>query len=224
MNQILRAILILGFLSCEKDKTNYILTNNPIPNILDPNCVDTNVVPKINVLNSPDLYVYLVYHDSLYGTAIKSVPGQGFIEWKANSYVEKFKNKYGLTFINYLDTTLGRGFSKYIYSREILGCEIDFNKTGRQQVVPDHIYKQDTSKLRGFYMKQTADGDVLDACWIVDPGSLNYLEITCINWDAKIVEGKFELNFILVEQSRIPGRIYAYNAHFRCGDFKVKFD
>lgn len=221
MKNTIIAITLLFLSSCHNEETMIVKPIIPLPNAPDPNCVDTAIIPKVNVANSPDLIRYLYHHNSFICSAVKSVPTQGYIDWIGNAYIENHKGKYGIGFYNYIDTSLSDRKFRYAWSREIFGCGIVLDQLGKQYVTTDGIAAMDSTMRSGFYLKATADGDVIDASWNVNQMMQNYIEVTCINWDARIIEGRFELHYTLTEPSQIPGVKYADNASFRCGNFRA---
>ncbi len=217
MKHILNLVFVITLISCDKENFN---NNNRIP--IDYNCIDTTSIPKINIENSFDLINYLIRPDSFIATSYKIVESQGFISWQANSCVEFYKGKYGITFLNYADTVNWKLYTKYGYVREIIGFGLDLKKTGIQPIYNSDLYKNDTSRFTGGYIKNASDGDVGDAAWEIDTNHLSTVEITCIDWNSKIIIGKFNLYFTLTHQSIFPNVKYSQKAHFSCGEFKAK--
>lgn len=85
-----------------------------------------SIIPGSNVNNSVDLQTYLLKEDSsyllngdtFYTEAIKLVPKQGYIDWRANCAFFKYEGQFGLYFNNYGDTSNWRDLFIYAYQRE----------------------------------------------------------------------------------------------------------
>ncbi|MCC6814982.1 MAG: hypothetical protein IT267_01055 [Saprospiraceae bacterium] len=183
-------------------------------------CIDTTLIPSMNIDKSPDLFQYLIRRDSPISTAIKLVPTQGYINWMANASVEKFGNRYGLALINYGDTPNIQMLPKYAFNREVVSFEIILD-TLRHLLYGDNELKVNPKALVAGYVKSQDDGDVFDALWDEDSIKTSSYKINHIDPVKCIIEGEYDLYFYLKEPSVIPNRKYAPKAQFTCGKFKV---
>ncbi len=178
-------------------------------------------------LDSPDLEKYLVRDDStfMYGfaTAIKVVPDRGSIRWIANNYILTYKGRYGLALENYGDTTNWRSWQPGInFSRELINCEFNPFKMGKQKIVNNALKMSTPNLNEGTYSKSADGGDILDATWDIDMSKDSYVKVEKIDRVRKVIEGSFDLHFKIVSQSTLPGVKYAERVRFKSGKFKAK--
>ncbi len=222
-NKIAFVIIIISFASCKKEEL--ILPKSNEKYNVSKDCIDTTLIPPTNVPNSHDLIKYKIRNSNDYCDAVKTVPTQGYIEWKSNICVDKFRNKYSLAFMNYADTTNWMQYTKYAFVREIIVCEINLFDTSKQLIYSDHLFNRDSTLKRGAYFKNASDGDVSDASWEIDTNYINYVKVTCLDTIKKIVEGQFDFHFRLTDQSSMfPHVKYSEQAFFKCGHYKVKYE
>lgn len=211
-------IVLLIIFSCFKESST-----------MEADCVDFALIPSKNVKNSKDLAIYLLKEDTtyyrngdtLFASAIKLVPSQGYICWRSNNYVNIYRGNHGLVLINYADTADWKNQVSWSFMREILSVQFDINKIGKQKVVDYQTYLKDTTLLQANYSKAADGGDVVDATWKLDMSHENYIEIIHIDLKKMVFEGNFELSFKLEEQSKLPNVKYSDKVHFRCGKFKA---
>ena len=222
MKKLLFTILLVSYLSCEKD----------CPKIMEP-CIDYSLIPEKNIEKSWDLEKYLIRDDSSYyvgndtcfATAIKLVPTQGFIDWKSNIIMAYWKGIYYIRMTNYVDTSFWREFVWWDALREDLFIEIKNIKLGKKKIFSISDYNNDTTLNYVNYHKLGDGGDIADAAWELDLAENNNFEITKVDTIKNIVEGNFHFYFNLTVQSRLPpswGIKYSDKAQFRCGNFKTK--
>ena len=175
-------------------------------------CIDYTLIPISNELNSPDLQKYQIRDDSSMASAIKLVPGQGYINWKANTNISINKSGYFMELRNYSDTTDWRNFRIYEYQREVIAFEFNLQSKGMQKLYDDDAHKIDTTLPRVVYFKSQSDGDIPDADWSIDNSYDSYIEIIKIDSISKLIEGNFDLYFKLTSQSTRPNVKYADKA------------
>ena len=211
-NDLIVFITVLFFLvSCERNCE-----------MLNTSCIDYSLIPKNNVLDSPDLQKYQIRDDSSMALANKLVPRQGHINWHSNCNIGINKSGYFLELRNYSDTTDWRNFRIYEYQREVIALECNSQSKGMQKLYDDNSHKMDSTLPRAAYFKALSDGDILDAEWSIDNSYDSYIEVIKIDSISKLIEGNFDLYFKLSSQSTRPNVNYADKAQFRCGKFRVK--
>lgn len=185
-------------------------------------CVDSSLIPNVNVEKSFDLIKYLVRKSKAICSAYKVVPSQGAINWNANITVYKTKNnKYALEFANYIDTPNFQNIPSFVYAREIIGFDLGPIDTFYHILTSSYEKKLDSNKLEVAYFKLFADGDVSDASWEEDPLKESNYKLTSIDTVSCVVEGIFNFYFKLEHQSSDSRIKYSPLAQFVCGEFKV---
>lgn len=182
---------------------------------------DTNTLVLLDS-TAPSLRKYVIRYDTsaLYGyaTAIKSVPGKGEVRWVANNKIENVNNQYYLFMPNYGDTTW-RHLEYWAYLREDIGIKFNPFILGRQQVRNEQAYLADSTLNYSAYYKH--HDDFTEAYWKISGRGENYISVNRINHENKIIEGEFDLNFILTNQNSVYGP-YSDEIRFRWGKFKAK--
>ncbi len=181
-------------------------------------CIDFSLIPSVNNKDSRDLKEYIIRNDSTLATAVKLVPNQGYIQWKANAGTSFYNGRNGVVLRNYVDTIDWRNLDSWVNKRDLISLEYHTVVKGRQKLVDDEAAARDSNLLRVVYFRSTADGDVFDADWQLDSAFDNFIEIT--KMDTQFIEGNFNLYFKLNHQSTIY--LYAPFVQFRCGYFKAK--
>ena len=145
-------------------------------------------------------------------TATKEVPGLGSVDWTANTLAFIKDNKINLHLQTYQDT-----IDKF--QREHLGfnnVEIIANK--KIEIYDVDNFQKNTDLPFGAYGRLLADGDVADGFWTIDMSKTNYIRMTKIDLDKRIVEGEFDVHFRMKTQST-NGTLYSERINFKSGKF-----
>ncbi len=183
-------------------------------------CDNTDLV--VLDFKEPSLRKYVIRNDStaLYGhaTAIKSVPEKGEITWVANNRIGNVNNQYYLFMPNYGDTAW-YNLEHWAYLRESIGIKFNPLTLGRQQVLNEQSYLSDSTVNYSYYYK--SHDDYREAGWQINIHEENYITVNSIDREKNIIEGEFDLHFILIGQNPVDGP-YAETIRFRCGKFKAK--
>ena len=206
--------VILCFLGCQRDEYS-------------PNSSESCDVSSLVIINpnSRDLFKYVIRPDtvSVYGNAnaIKSVPGQGEIEWIGKNSITNIlsSGEYYLLMANYVDTTW-RDLEYWAFLRENIGIRFYPFSCKKQKIYDESAYLLDNSKNYSRYILW-AD-DVLDAEWYLDTSEDNYIQVTKLDKNTKIAEGEFLLHFRIKTKITGTGNTYSDKVNFRCGRFKAK--
>lgn len=159
-----------------------------------------------------------------YGTAqaIKSVPAVGEVEWKANNTIIKIsEDYYFLSMANYADTGW-IGLEHWAYLRDVVLVRIDPFYIGEQKILSIEEFEMDSTVNYSRYIRSL--DDYFDASWNVEEGCDSYVNVTFVDVSEGIVEGEFDLHFIIDRQSTLPGVLYAERIRFRCGKFRARID
>ena len=171
---------------------------------------------------APSLRKYIIRSDSTatygYATAVKSVPQKGEVTWIANNNITKVSNKYYLLMANYGDTAWVN-LEFWAYLRENIGIKFDPFTLGRQKVLDEQSYLADSTVNYSFYIKN--HDDFTEATWKIIPQDDNYIIVNKIDHENKIIEGEFDLHYILTSENSVDGP-YSRIIRFRCGKFKAK--
>jgi len=197
---------------------------------LNSECLDFSIIPDRNVNNSVDLQTYLLKEDSsyllngdtFYTEAIKLVPKQGYIDWRANCAFFKYDGQFGLYFNNYGDTTNWHDLFIYAYQREhITIFNFNLELATKQLLVDEDTFNKNRTLAKCIYTKSAGHGDIFDAIWRADLSEESYIELTKIDSVNQILEGNFNLFFKLETQDLNHPYRYAEKAQFKCGKFKA---
>lgn len=170
-----------------------------------------------------DLKKYVIRNDSgaLFGhaTAIKSVPGKGEIAWISNNVIRQVNGVHYLFLSNFLDTSWV-GLEYWAFRRENIIITFNVNSETQQIIADENSYEADTSIHYGIY--RLYFDDFPGGTWNIDLNKKSYLMITSFDEANKIVEGEFDLHFVLLGPSSVPGVVLSDSIHFRCGHFRAK--
>jgi hypothetical protein len=148
--------------------------------------------------------------DSFLCTATKEVPGLGVISWVANCSAIMKNNKFSIGFITYED-------SVDLYVRERLTISNIPALKGLYQSKP-----LDSSSVFSSYSRWLSDGDVLNASWEINAEKNNYIDITKLDKENRIVGGKFDIHFIMTVQGSF-GYLHSEEINFKSGTFTARF-
>lgn len=190
----------------------------------DPVVVESCDTTGLVVLDSkePSLRKYTIRNDTtaLYGyaTAIKSVLEKGEITWIANNGIGNVNGQYYFGMSNYGDTSW-YNLEIWAYLREGIGIKFNPFSLGKQKVLDEQAYMADSTVNYGIYHKY--HDDYTEAGWKINTRKESYITVSSIDRENKIIEGEFDLHFILIGQNPISSP-YAENIRFRCGKFKAK--
>ena len=207
---------ILCFLGCQQDECSPISSGS----------CDRSSLVVINP-NSRDLFKFILRPDTSSdyangnANAIKSVPGQGEIEWVGNNRIGKYisSGECYLGITNYVDTTW-RDLEFWAYLREGIAIKFDPYSFQRQKIYDESAYLLDNSKNYSLYVRNF--DDVVDAEWYLDTSEDNWIQVTKLDKNTKIAEGEFLLHFRIKTKITGTGNTYSDKVNFRCGRFKAK--
>lgn len=165
-------------------------------------CDTTGLV--VHDSKEPSLRKYVIRNDStaLYGyaTAIKSVPEKGEITWVANNRIGNVNGVYYLGMSNYGDTAW-YNLEFWAYWRDGIGVKFDPFTLGKQIVLDEQFYMTDSTVSYSIYNKY--HDDYKEAGWKTNTYKENYIIVNRIDFENKIIEGEFDLHFILIGQNPI---------------------
>ena len=207
---------ILCFLSCKQDECSPISSES----------CDRSSLVVINP-NSRDLFKFILRPDTftdyknLNVNAVKSVPGQGEIEWVGNNGIIRFisSGECYLSIANYVDTTW-RDLESWAFLREVVLTKFDPCSYQKQKIFDESAYLLDNSKNYSRYIRNF--DDVVDAEWYLDTSEDNWIQVTKLDKNTKIAEGEFLLHFRIKTKITGTGNTYSDKVNFRCGRFKAK--
>jgi hypothetical protein len=165
--------------------------------------------------NPIDLEPLAYLPDSLLCTATKEVPGLGAIKWIANCEAQIVNNTLDV-FVKTMADTIDKGI------RERLSIGSIPSKKGRYYLkvwnadaIPIVIHPFST------YARLLDDGDVSDGFWETDDSESNFIEITKIDLEKRVVEGTFDVYF-LVKTPGSHGTRYSEQINFKSGAFRAR--
>jgi hypothetical protein len=147
--------------------------------------------------------------DSLLCTAVKEVPGQGSVNWTANTFGGMYQGRLVLDFLTFQDIISYE-------QRERLSINIIGAKMGKFYLGNDY------SLPFASYSRWLADGDVLNAVWDLDTEEDNWVEIVQMDTIAKTVTGKFDVHFKMTTQGS-NGFVHSERINFSSGHFTTTY-
>ena len=184
---------------------------------------------KEDTFISEDLRQYYKYKDRIGGTALKSVPRAGSVEWRFDANL--WHSKYGDGYLLSLSTS--SPYYAFVedadVAREVLAFDFEVDKV----LIKDYsVYLSSDWKVGSpfvivQYHRYLADGDVSGGTWNIDPTKDNKFKITGIDQGGKTCTGEFELYFIRNDDFwdfnyRKDTRQFARRINFLNGKFTAK--
>jgi hypothetical protein len=210
-NALLISLVILQ-LSCKKEHDVYVCKSDAL-DVIDTACLDLK-----SLVTRKDTSSWYGY-----ATATKSVPQKGAIEWTANNIVDHFSTGDSYLLLNTFADTAWVGLEYWSSWRENVRVKFDPFKVGKQSISNKAAYDKDKTLNTAQYQRIIEDAPPF-AVGDIDMGENNYIEVTKVDHEQKIVEGTFNLNFILQNKTTLPYAQYSKNVNFQCGNYRAKIN
>lgn len=195
------SLIVIGFFQCRDNEVS------PCQN-------DVSVYSLHSYQSRPDI-------DDCYAKGLKVIPCYNEVEFKSNAYYFKSKGKIAIVFMNYTHIYPWAEDLRD-FAAEEMGIEFDKLELGTKRIYPlaDSI-TNNTNLAIGSFVLSEDDGDVHSGSYKIDESKKNIINISKIDNFSSIIEGTFEINYML--ENQIAGRKDLANlVSFKQGVFKAR--
>ncbi|MEI2693686.1 MAG: hypothetical protein WBO44_12710 [Saprospiraceae bacterium] len=178
-------------------------------------CTNEHITYNLN-----DLKKYLYRTDSFYCTSVKCINNYFKVEWKGNShfYFDSINKYYYIVNNTYSDTTNWRNLDNSNNLKESIIFKLKDLSIGNQKL---YSFNNNNASYKSIYLSMVGDGDVIDAVWNLDSKFNNFITITKVDTNLKVIHGVFDCNFIIDHKSNHANHFF--NISFTDSKFIANF-